>query len=71
MTGLLTHWDPQKFPSLEDMLEEREGGEAATPVEDEEPRANAAAWIAVMNSWNRKAGAQAARSSEEGEVDDE
>lgn len=55
MAGLLTHWDPQKFPSLEDMLGEREHGEAAPPVEDEEPRANAAAWIAVMNSWNRKA----------------
>ncbi|WP_370189244.1 hypothetical protein [Qipengyuania sp.] len=70
MTGLLTHWDPLKFPSLEQMLGEQSDKQVATPVDDAEPRANAAAWIAVMNSWNRKAGAQPTGNIEEQEVDD-
>jgi hypothetical protein len=69
MTGMLTHWDPQKFPSLEEMLGE---GQKHTPqpAEDGEPRANAAAWIAVMYSWNRKAGVDPAAQPEKQEVED-
>lgn len=65
---MLSHWDPQKLPSLEEILGET-GAEVA-PVEEEEPQANAAAWIAVMDSWNRKAGVKPAAQDEKQEVED-
>lgn len=69
MTGLLTHWDPDQFPSLEEML--GEAGQDPSAVDDGEPQANAAAWIAVMESWNRKAGVSPAAQNAKQEVEDE